>query len=549
VKPLRLLIIAMVVSATGTVAFGSGFNAGAAPASEPLWVTHVRKFPGGISNGVRASLDAAVQQAQARHLAAVPAGGPDSAAAPTASATAIRNVQMNDDSYPPLPQNEESVAASIDRPLVAVAGANDYVSGGTVVMRTSDGGQHWQSTRVVPVFRPTGDTCQGGDPAVAYSRREKAFYLAQLCFFRSSAPSEVQIYKSLDNGATWTPGRLAAVAASNVVPSTGAVNESVFNDKEYIAIDNTPTSPHYGRLYVTYTRFHLDASGAADTCPVKLAYADSIPSTDPSLGTWQHSNVNPDRPGQHGVGESANQFSVPVIGPHGAVDVAYVLEECNSSLDHGLRFQRSTDGGVTFLATPVHVNKGSSWVDSPDANDLLPGTAFRAPNTIALAMSPTTGTLAFIYTNYARGRGNGDIEVSLSRDNGSTWSNPVPVSINPNHTLAANNQFFPWIAVDGHGKFQAIWLDRRADPNNHNITTYQATSTDDGRTWLNVRIGAKLWNPDQSFFKSGAFIGDYSGLAANTTAVYPSWTDGSANAINQTGTGETDIFTNVELTP
>ncbi|MDQ1379438.1 MAG: hypothetical protein QOJ71_157 [Actinomycetota bacterium] len=548
-RPLRLLMVTVLVSATAAVTFGSGFSAGAAASSEPLWVTHVRKFQGGISNGVRASLDAAVQQAQARHLAAVPESGASSAAAPSASATAIRNVQTNDDSYPPLPQNEESVAASIDRPLVAVAGANDYVSGGTVVMRTSDGGQHWQSTRVVPVFRPTGDICQGGDPAVAYSRREKAFYLAQLCFFRSSAPSEVQVYKSLDNGATWTPGRLASVAASNYVPSSGTVNDTVFNDKEYIAIDNTPTSPHYGRLYVTYTRFHLDSTGASDTCPIKLAYSDSIPSTDPSLATWQHSNVNPDRPSSHGLGESANQFSVPVIGTHGAVDIAYVLEECNSSIDHGLRFQRSTDGGATFLATAIQVNKGLTWVDSPDAADLLPGTAFRAPNTIALAMSPTTGTLAFIYTNYARGRGNGDIEVSLSHNNGLAWTNPVPVSVNPNGTLAANNQFFPWIAVDGTGKYQAIWLDRRADPNNHNITTFQATSTDDGRTWVNFRIGAGLWNPDKGFFKSGAFIGDYSGLAANTTAVYPSWTDGSANAVNQTGTGETDVFTNVELSP
>jgi hypothetical protein len=549
VKPLRLLIVIMIVSATGAVTFGSGFNAGAAGSNEPLWVRHVRKFQGGISNGVRASLDVAVQQAQARHLAAAPAGGSSASTMPAASAAPIRNVQMNDDSYPPLPQNEESIASSIDRPLVAVAGANDYVSGGTVVMRTSDGGQHWRSTRVVPVFRPTGDTCQGGDPAVAYSRRDKAFYLSQLCFFRTSAPSEVQIYKSLDNGATWTPGRLASIAASNFVPSSGSVNESVFNDKDYIAVDNTPTSPHYGRVYVTYTRFHLDSTGASDTCPIKLAYSDAIPSSDPSLATWQHSNVNPDRPGSHGLGESANQFSVPVIGTHGAVDIGYVIEECNSSLDHGLRFQRSTDGGVTFLTTPVHVNKGFSWRDSPDPADLLPGTAFRAPNTIALAMSPTNGTLAFIYTNYVRGRGNGDIEVSLSRNNGFAWSNPVPVSVNPNGTLAANNQFFPWIAVDGHGNFQAIWLDRRPDPNNHNITTFQATSTDNGRTWRNFRIGAGLWNPDLGFFKSGAFIGDYSGLAANATAVFPAWTDGSANAINQTGTGETDVFTNVELTP
>lgn len=525
--------------ATAAATLVPTFHAGAAAPSVPLWVTHVRKFPGGISNGVRASLDPGVQQAQARHLAPVAVAG---------SSAATDNVQMNDDSYPPMPQNEESVAYSLDDPLVAVAGANDYVSGGTIVMRTSDGGKHWSSITVVPVFRPTSDTCQGGDPAVAYSRREKVFYLAQLCFFRSSAPSEVQIYKSLDNGATWTPGRRAAIAATNS-GSAGKVDDTVFNDKEYIAIDNTPTSPHYGRVYVTYTRFHLDATGASDTCPINLSYSDAVPSSDPSLATWQHTSVNPARRGSHGLGESANQFSVPVVEPNGTLDVAYVLEECNSSLDHGLRFQQSTDGGVTFLAKAVQVNKGSTWVDNPNAADVIPHTAFRTPNTIALAMSPTTGTLAFVYTNYVRGRGNGDIEVSLSHDHGATWSDPVPVSVSPNGQLAPHNQFFPWIAVDAHGTFQAIWLDRRTDPNNHDITTFQATSTDDGRTWHNFQIGAALWNPDQGFFTSGAFIGDYSGLAANTTAVYPAWTGGTANAINQTGIGETDIFTNVEITP
>jgi hypothetical protein len=423
------------------------------------------------------------------------------------------------------------------------------VSGGTVARRTSDGGRHWSSTRIVPVFRPTSDICNGGDPALAYSAREHAFYLAQLCFFRTSAPSEVQIYKSLDNGATWTPGRRSAIAATNYDPATGTVDDTVFNDKEYIAVDNSATSPHYGRLYVSYTRFHIDSTGASDTCPIKLSYSDAIPSSDPSLAIWQHSDVMPDRPGKHGVGESANQFSVPVVEPTGALDIAYMLEECNTSTDHGLRFQRSTNGGASFLAKPVHVNKGTTWVDNPNTSDLIANTVFRTPNTVAMAMSPTTGTLAFVYTNYKRGKANGDIEVSLSHDHGTSWSDPVPVSVNKNGNLAIHNQFFPWIAVDENGTFQAIWLDRRTDPNNHDITTFQATSTDDGLTWQNAQIGAALWNPDQSFFTSGAFIGDYSGLAANATAVYPAWTDGTANAIGETGIGETDVFTNVEITP
>ena len=53
--------------------------------------------------------------------------------------------------------------------------------------------------------------------------------------------------------------------------------------------------------------------------------------------------------------------------------------------------------------------------------------------------------------------------------------------------------------------------------------------------------------PNLGFFTSGAFIGDYNGIAASNRAVYPVWTDGRNNAIERTGIGETDIFTNVEL--
>jgi hypothetical protein len=507
-----------------------------ATGTTPLWVKHVQRYSGGISNGVRFSLDPAVERAQGQY---------------TATRTAPRiggsNVQMNDDSYPPLPQNEESVAVSTDDPMVAVAGANDYVSGGTVVMRTSDGGRTWTSTRVVPVFRATSDTCNGGDPSVAYSARDHVFYLSQLCFFRELPYSEVQLFVSRDNGATWTPGRRSAVAASNYDAATGTTDLNSFNDKEYITVDNYPLSPHYGRLYVSYTRFHILDDGSSDTCPIKLSYTDTVPALDPSLTVWRHTDVVHDVPGAGGLGFSANQFSVPVVEKTGALDIAYVLEECNTSIDHGLRFRRSTNGGASF-APGVRVDKPGTWADNPNASDLIPHTAFRTPNTTALAYSPVTGTLAFVYTNYIRGRGNGDIDVSLSHDSGATWSDPIPISTGRNGP-ARFNQFFPWIAADANGRFVAIWHDRRQDPNNHDIGTWEARSTDDGQTWSDFPISSTLWDPDLGFFTSGAFIGDYNGLAVARSGhvIYPAWTDGRDNSLNETGIGETDVFTDVEI--
>ncbi len=509
---------------------------GGASTAAPPWVQHVRNYTGGISNGVRFSLDPAVIRAQTSRSALL--------AAPVPAGTA--NVQMNDDSYPPLPQNEESVAYSTDDPMVAVAGANDYVGGGTVVMRTTDGGRHWTSTRVEAVFRATSDICNGGDPSLAYSARDHAFYLAQLCFFRTSAPSEVQVYKSLDNGVTWTPGRRAAIPATNYDLATNTVDENSFNDKEYIAVDNNASSPHYGRLYVTYTRFHVRDDGFSDTCPIKLAYTDNVPSADPSTAVWSHTAVVPDHPG-NGADFSANQFSVPVVEKNGALDIAYVLEECNTSVDFGLRFQRSTNGGASFLAQPVTVNKPGQWKDNPNTSDLIANTAFRAPNTVSMAYSPVTGTLAYVYANYPVWKGNGDINVSLSHDHGATWSDSKPISLDANGKAAKNNQFFPWIAADQQGRFVVVWLDRRQDPANHDIGTYEARSTNDGATWRNLRISTATWDPDLGFFTSGAFIGDYSGIAANNKVIYPVWTDGRNNAFAQTGIGETDVFTDVEI--
>jgi hypothetical protein len=231
------------------------------------------------------------------------------------------------------------------------------------------------------------------------------------------------------------------------------------------------------------------------------------------------------------------------------LDIAYILEDCNSSFDRGLRFQKSTDGGATFLNNPVKVNKPGQWHDNPDLADLIPNTAFRAPNTLGLAYSPRTGTLAYAYTNYISGRGNGNIDVSLSQDGGMTWSDSktISLSLEVEGRAARNNQFFPAIAATPRGRFVAIWLDRRQDPRNHDIGTFQAISTDDGVTWRNRKIATETWNPDLGFFTTGSFIGDYSGLAANDQVIYPVWTDGRNNNIRNTGIGETDVFTDVEI--
>jgi hypothetical protein len=537
VRRLALMLLVAGSTAAATLAAAPSL---AAPAATPRWILHIQHYPGGISNGARAMVSAPAMAARApRHAIA----------GPSASVSFGPNVQMNTDSDPPLPQNETAVAASLDNPKVAVAAANDYVSGGNVVMRTADGGRHWQTTRVTPFFFGTRDVCNGGDPTVAYSRRDHVFYMGQLCFFRTLPYSEVQIYVSRDNGRTWTPGRQAARAATNFDYSTGTVDASVFNDKEYIAVDNTPSSPHYGRLYVGYTKFHMLPSGFSDYCPLQLSYTDTVNMANPSLTAFQHTAIQPDNPGGDGTGSSANQFFTPQVEKNGALDVAFMSEDCNDSFDPHVLFQRSTNGGQSFLPQAVQVDKPGQYMDFLDAaeDDTLPPTFFRAPNTPSLAYDPRTGSLTFLYqNNINRPASAADISYQRSTDGGQTWSNMRFLSVTGSGNPAPNDQFFPWVAAAGNGNLYAIWFDRRLDPANIRINTWEARSANGGVTWTSRRISTSSWNPNLGFFSSGAFIGDYNGIAVSTTNVYPVWTDGRNNAIGRTGIGETDIFTDVE---
>jgi hypothetical protein len=81
------------------------------------------------------------------------------------------------------------------------------------------------------------------------------------------------------------------------------------------------------------------------------------------------------------------------------------------------------------------------------------------------------------------------------------------------------------------------------------INTWQAVSRNDATSFSSNKISTQDWDPNLGFITSGGFIGDYNGLAASTEAVYAVWTDGRNSAIDETGLGETDIFTDVQRKP
>jgi hypothetical protein len=499
---------------------------GAQAANPPLWAQHVQNYDGGISNGVRERLAAVTVRSTGL-------------TAPTAAA--LNNVQMNADCDPALPQNETSVAYKPSNPLIAVAAANDFCGDGDWIGNTTDGGTTWASTFKDPKTS-IGTRCFGGDPSVVYSVRDQAFYLSTLCFFGDGS-SEVQVWKSADDGVTWTDSFKASLVRSNRLGSDW--DQTVFFDKELLAVDNNAASPHYGRLYITYIKFHLtQPNGRSDFCPVQGAFTDQIPTSNPAAASWTNVAVVPDAPFAD-KGPSANQWAMPVVDSTGALDIAYALEDCNTAFDRGFFFKRSTDGGNTF-SSPVQIDKPGEFADNPNPKDKLNPKKFRAPISPSLVFNPVTGSLSFAYQNNVNRQTSGaDISLQQSRDFGATWSDARTLSTTATGTAAPNDQFFPWLAVDEAGNLHAIWYDNRNDPNNTMIETFQAFSSNDGATWTSFDISSEPWNPDEGFFNSGSFIGDYNAIAASTQVVYPVWTDGRLSAGRPLG--QTDIFTNVEL--
>ena len=528
--PLALVVVA---------ALAAGPQALATKPHRPQWARHAAHFSGGISNGVRERLAAATGQLTVS----------TKTGARAANDPSLHNVQMNLDTVPPLPQDEPAVASSVDDPFNAVAASNDYTGDGFWIGTTTDGGQTWSSQWKDPKFSFDGGRCYASDPTVVYSLRDHAFYLGTLCYFPTTPASEVQVWKSTDGGATWSSSTAPSLVVTNHA-SDGSIDGSVFYDKELMAVDNDPSSPYFGRLYVTYTKFHMTGGSYArsDYCPIQAAYTDAVPTADPSASVWHNVSVVPDAPGANGRGASANQFSTPVVDSQHGLDVAFVSEDCNTSFDSAIFFTRSTDGGQSF-GNIVRVDGPGEFADNPNRQDQLPGKGHvRLPNTLSMAWDANRAQLVLIYQNNQNRTVSGaDITEQRSIDLGATWDAPQPISVDPSGAAARGDQFFPAIGVDGSGNYVAIWQDTRNDPNNTMIETFQGSSFDGGTTWTNRDISEAAFNPKKSFFTCGCFIGDYNQIAVTDQVVYPTWTDGRGSPAKPLG--DTNIWTNVEITP
>jgi len=487
-------------------------------------------------------------------------------------------------------QNETAIAQNPVNPQQVVASFNDYRRGdGTCGTAFSgNGGASWTDSTMPNGF--TRGTAFGGvprqywqasgDTSVAWDSRGNA-YLACQVFMRPGfvtnnpdTSSAVYVFRSTgDAGASWNFTGHPAIETFASSQTTGLP----LNDKPYMAIDNSPTSPFRDRIYVAWTVFATDGTayifavhsndyGQTFSSPVLVS------TTSASLCTNTFGLPTP----QGACNE--NQFANPFTGPDGTLYIAY--DNFNNTVSgsdnrNQVLLTKSTDGGQTFSA-PVKV---SDYFELPDCaaaqggqdpfRACVPekGTAqnsvFRAsnypsggvnpgnPSQVVVTVgsyinrdsnesngcapngfNPSTGGNVYTGTKTA-GACNNKIMLSVSNNAGASFTGSttdprlLPV-VNTATGQATTDQWWQWATFTPSGTLAVSYYDRQygSDEVTGNMDFSLSTSKNLSSFKVSRATSASMPLPTQfpDALGNSVFIGDYTGLTA-VSGAHPLWAD------------------------
>jgi hypothetical protein len=399
------------------------------------------------------------------------------------------NVNISADTAP---QNEPSVRISHKNPNRVVAAWRDFRTGVTPAVRrvgysfSNDGGATWSAPNLLP--QDPEPFVRHSDPAVCVDTAGN-FYIATVAV-TEGGDGKLVVFKSNPS--------FDFFDQSYFVPTDTLPN---FYDKEYIECDLSPSSPYVNNLYVVWkgVGFSRSTNGGVD-------WSDSVRPSDP------------------GAPADAPDLCV---GPDGLVGVIWrsILGVDTSYL----RFDRSTDGGVTFGTDVV--------IDTIIYNyDCLSGSL--DPGFPSIAADITSGQFSGkLYAVWSSAReGDYDIILKSSTDGGATWSDRRRVNEDP--VGNGRHQFWPWIAVDDRGVVTIVYYDNRNTPDSCTITdTYLAYSWDGGLTFTNVLL-TTVQSP-KNMPNGEVRFGDYIGIDSWGGHTIPVWTDERGGGFDQ------DVYTAV----
>jgi hypothetical protein len=443
------------------------------------------------------------------------------------------------------PTNEPDVAVDPMNPNNAIASSNDYDSCCDEIYTTRDGGATWSDMDID--HEADLGSGFGSDPVTAFDPVHGTAVHASLNIHVDPTGSflcnpDVVASVSTDGGLSWDPatGEPVIVYHGSGCEDSGPF---VFNDKEWITADTNPSSPHYGRLYVTWSRF-FEMDGVYQESPIWEAHSDDGGYTwtagheisgSGSFCTYQTAG-NP-------LECDEDQFSVPVVGPDGTVTVGFENEqhdavwEPHDTFENQYLVVQSHDGGATW-SPPVQVadleDGSADYPINVDGRQTLSGYQVRVNSAGNIAVDPATGHLAIVFADNRNG--NHDVQspetntnvFMTTSANGTSWSLPVHV------TTGLSDQWFPWAEFNPvSGRLSVLYHSRELS----NTAVYNTllSTNDFGSHFNTTRVTTNLSHPRQSLWfraqipscrRCATFHGDYINIAfAPDGSAYMVWTD------------------------
>jgi len=419
----------------------------------------------------------------------------------------------------PYGQSTTFTAGNPDKPLQIVVCYNDSRGRDVTPINiagcsaSTDGGNTF--TRLTTA-NGQGPFPNCGSPAIVYNRPSQTWFV--ICLDFACGDQGLGGYKSTT---PWDPNSWAPFCA---------FSES-FADRESSFADSNPSSPFYGRMYISWNDFSV--GGGA----LFVRY-----STDNGL-TWTNSR------------QVTTSFirNVQITGDEvtGDVYVAGMDENGGSGCTSGCgsnrtnKIYRSTDGGNTWTNTytgppfigPCRTSVGyfCAMYDNPAYWRHMGWGEPAAYNHV----------VSYVYSA-KNGSDPGDVFYIRSTDSGVTFSAPFQLNANTDPTEA---QWEPNISVSGAGTLFATWYDEAprvaasCQPPSPGTACYQMhsrKSNDNGETWLAddtlSDLASPLQQPEPGTVPSYASDYDYASSVLDQHLV--GWVDGRVT-INGVSQGDT----------
>jgi len=367
----------------------------------------------------------------------------------------------------------EPAAVAAGSTIVAAFQSGRFFQAGSsdIAFATShDGGMSWQNG-VLPgttnIVTPGAPFDSISDPSVAYDAAHAVWLIAGLPVVFSGAPAPAVVVSRSSDGFTWNnpvsiaPGQLST-------------------DKDWIACDDSPGSPFYGRCYVEWD--NLANNGLIEMST----------SVDGGL-TWGSPLAT--------ANDATGIGGQPVVQPNGTVVVPI-----DDSFESDVLSFVSTNGGATWSAA-VTV--------SPISDHFEAGNLRSAP--LPSAATDAAGTVYLVWQDcrFRNGCAENDIVLSTS-SNGLAWSAPARVPIDAQNSSV--DHFLPGIRVAPltAGANANVGLTYYFYPSSAcGISTCQLeagfiSSQNGGATWSNPAFLAGpmrlSWLPQTA---GGLMVGDY----------------------------------------